>query len=252
MNTKKLITIATGLALVASIATVIPTFAETSPVQGARGNGFMNGKAGMANRGQGMMRQGIFGTVTAISGNTITVNSKKGFATTSTAVIYTVDASKATIRKGNATSTISSIAAGDIIFVQGPITGTNVAATSILDGIRGPNSATSTPVIGNGEPVVAGSVSTINGNSLVVSTVSGVTYSVDITNTKVMQGPNTASSSIIKTGDRVVVQGVVNGTSVTASTVIDQNQPPVQAQDQGQKRGFFSNIGHFFSRLFGF
>ncbi len=54
-------------------------------------------------------------------------------------MVYTVDATNAKIYKGSVTSTVavSDIAQGDTVMVQGTITGTNVAATVIRDGVGG-------------------------------------------------------------------------------------------------------------------
>ncbi len=99
-------------------------------------------------------------------------------------------------------------------------------------------------------PLVAGTISSISGNSVVITNKSNVTYTVDVTNAKIVEGQNTVTVSNIAVGDSLVVQGTVNGNSVTASSVIDQkiwnNKYPQQ------NKGFFGAIGAFFSHLFGF
>ena len=82
----------------------------------------------------GAMRNGVFGTVTAIDGTTITVDGREGSTTASTT--YSVDASNAKVIKGSATSTasISDISVGDRVVVQGTVTGDSIAATTIIDG----------------------------------------------------------------------------------------------------------------------
>lgn len=68
------------------------------------------------------------GIVSSINGTTIVIaeESNEGGAS------YTVDASKATVTdKTGATASLSGIKVGDKIFVQGPVNGTSVAATSI-------------------------------------------------------------------------------------------------------------------------
>jgi len=54
-----------------------------------------------------------------------------------------------------------------------------------------------------------------------------------------------------------VVQGTVNGTSITASSVIDQGSAPASAASGENnapkpRMGFLGSIGNFFSHLFGF
>ena len=291
ISTKKIAAIASGLALSALIA--VPAFAQMT--NGQQGNNSWQGHGGprgaQGNPGQGnpdmggpgihsggMVGHGIFGSVTAISGTTLTVTGQQGFGSTTTAsVTYTVDASNATVRKAQATSsTISNIAIGDKVMIQGTVTGTSVVATSIFDGIggqgmRGPQggrvrTASSTaPFIGNGQPVVAGSVSTISGTTLTVTTAAGTTYTVDASSAKIIQGASTIALSNIVVGNNVIIQGTINGTSVTATTVIDQvaqssNQGTYQGTNQDshgqnaptQKPGFFGGIGSFFKHIFGF
>jgi Domain of unknown function (DUF5666) len=81
---------------------------------------------------------GVSGTVSAISGSTITLLGRDGKTT------YSVDASSAKISKTSSASTgtkpttttvaISDILVGDSIGVQGTVSGTSVAATTIMDG----------------------------------------------------------------------------------------------------------------------
>ncbi len=107
-------------------------------------------------------------------------------------------------------------------------------------------------VIGNGRPIIAGTVSAIgtttSSTTVTVTTTSGLTYSVDATNAKILRGQTTVTFSTIGVGDKIVAQGIVNGTSVVASTIIDQN---ITTTGQA-KGGFLSGIGQFFMRLFGF
>ena len=283
--TKKFITVATGLVLAASVA--VPAFAQvgnpgSSQGSGARGQGngtqapgHQAGRQGGDN-GNGMMNRGVVGTVSAISGSTITLSGRQGFASTTTMTTYTVNASSAVVRKGNATSTVSAIAVGDKVMVQGTVTGTSVTAKVIIDGVynqmmggRGqngnrnnPGSASSTPFMGNGQPIVAGSITAISGSTITVTTMSSTTYTVDATNAKILQGPNPVSLSTLTVGERVIVQGTVNGNSVVATAIIDQvghiaapgstQQGQNNNKGQNQSKGFFGNIGGFFKHLFGF
>ncbi len=202
---------------------------------------------------------GVFGTVSAISGDTITVTSK-GFGQNATPATYAVDATNATVTKAGASSSVSSIAIGDMVMVQGTVSGTNVTAASIRDGVgaRGQGQKThqgSAPVIqGNGQPVIGGNVTAVNGSVLTVTNKSNVTYSIDATNATVEKGNATSSVSAIAIGDNVVVQGTVNGASVTASSVMDSgaNTASAGTTSGAHKGGFFGGIGNFFHSLFGF
>ncbi len=260
----------------------IPAFAQTNPPTGGNnGNGWANGRSGMmGNRGasgQGM-RPGIFGTVVSVNGYTLTVNGRGPGANQATTT-YTVNATNATVVKNNATSTIAVVLVGDTVSVRGTVTGTNMVATSIRDGVmvRGPGyvgpggtrmpgangQPTQNPIIkGNGQPVVAGTVATVNGNSLTITTSSNVTYTIDATNATVAKGNVASTISGITVGDYVVVQGTVAGQAVVASSVIDQPAHPItgngsgntpgNGESRGQGGGVFGSIGQFFKHLFGF
>jgi hypothetical protein len=285
MINRKIASVATGLAIVASMAVAIPAFAQTTPTSNQGYSSWSNGKGMMNNQGRGtlgrlgMIRPVAVGKVTTVSGNTITINSQTGPKPKSTEaavapLVLTIDATNAVVIKNNATSTVGAIVVGDTIAVQGTVTGTNVVATTIRDGLMtgkgigngevSGRSGTSTPRVspiqGNGQPVVAGSISVITGTSLTVTTQSGVTYTVDAANAKIVQGQTTINISNLAVGNPVVIQGTVNGTVIVASSILDQVRPAgttnnANGDNQGQnppKQGFFRGIGNFFAHMFGF
>lgn len=207
------------------------------PVAGALllGGGAIAGYAGLASAqsipttaakaGMPQRMPGVFGAITAINGSTITVSGMSKTGTTT----YTVDASSATVTKAGATSTVSSLAVGDKIAVQGTVTGTSVVATEIMDGfgasmpgMRGPGG----PMRGFGG--VMGTVSAVNGNTLTVTGKNGTTYTVDASSAKVSKVVD-LSVGDIKVGDTVGVQGSVSGSSVTAQHIMDGAPPTPQA-----------------------
>lgn len=272
MNTRKYLSLAIALATAASVATAIPVSADTtSPAAtAAQHMGQWQGGKGGIGRPSGM-KPGVFGTVASVSGTSLTVTGKQGFGSSTTSVTYTVDASNSVVKKDNATSSVSSIATGDTVMIQGAVSGTNVTATLIRDGAmmgrgmqagtgkRGlPGEGSSTPAFeGNGEPVVAGSVSAVSGETITLTNKSNVTYTVDATNAKVVEGKNaSATVSNIAVGDNIVVQGTVNGTSVAATTVVDQKVPAAgganSSNNKGGMGGILGGIGSFFKHLFGF
>jgi hypothetical protein len=269
MSNKKYISGFMILAVLATLTIAIPVLAQTTPSTNGGPDawgGHMTGKGGPRS---GIMKPGVFGTVSAVNGNIITVTGKQGFgATATTTVTYTVDATNAKVMKNNATSTVANIAVGDTIMAQGTLTGTNLVATMIRDGVmmRGTKNSNGTtpkpmnqtsPITGNGQPVIAGAVSSINGSILTITNKSNVTYTIDTTNAKIVQGQNTIAIGAIAQGDNIIAQGTISGTSMTASSVIDQ-KPDTASTTNGTKtatqpnRGFFGSIGHFFSSLFGF
>ncbi|HVZ75825.1 MAG TPA: DUF5666 domain-containing protein [Candidatus Paceibacterota bacterium] len=77
----------------------------------------------------------VGGSVTAVSGSTITITNKSN-------VTYTIDASSATItKKGASSATISNVAVGDNLLVQGTVNGNAVAASSVIDQGGAPSSS---------------------------------------------------------------------------------------------------------------
>ena len=232
----------------------------------AAGTAFAAGPGTSGN--MGARTPGIFGTVSAINGDTLTVTSK-GFGQNQSATLttYTVDATSATVTKNGASSSLSNITVGDTIMAQGTLSGTSLVATSINDGKmmgkigKNPSmgkgndgNGPQTPVIqGNGEPIVGGSVTAVSGSTLTITNASNITYTVDATNAKIIEGNATSTISSIAVGDKVVVQGTVSGTSITAYSVIDQvtataNAPP----HKGGLSGALESIKGFFHNLFGF
>jgi hypothetical protein len=286
MKSKNIISISAISAVLAAMAFGSSAYAATTNQNSQFNRGMRNGAIGERVDNQelnrGVMALGVSGKVTGVNGSTITVSGRQGLASSTTAVVYTVNATNAIVHKNNATTTVSSIVVGDTILVQGTVTGNNVVATFISDGAFGrmmgsfgdntsrgangrndnngrPNVASSTmqKVIGNGQPIVAGTVSAISGNSLTVSTASNVTYTVDTSGAKFMKGSASVTVSNVVIGDKVMVQGTMNGTSVIATTVIDQSAPANNVGTTTPRRGdvaggFFGGIGKFFMRIFGF
>jgi hypothetical protein len=97
-------------------------------------DGFGGGRGGFGGRGGGAM-----GTVTAISGTTLTVTTKAGG-------VYTVNASSATVKESGTASAVSAIKVGDTVMIQGSITTASMTAKNIEDGVpTHPTTTTTTP-----------------------------------------------------------------------------------------------------------
>ncbi len=106
---------------------------------------------------------GIFGTVSAVSGDTLTVataarparpmsvkaSTSVSASTVVAGTVYTVDATNAKIYKGSAITvvSVSAITTGDIIMVQGTVNGNSVTASSIID--QGAKNANTSSTNGN-------------------------------------------------------------------------------------------------------
>ncbi len=261
---KKYLSLIVALGLLSSGALALPASADTNtPPANRPHKGFS-----LADK-----KAEVFGTVASISGTTITVTGKarpRPMATpnTSTTVTYTVDASSATVIKNNATSSVSNIALGDTIAVHGDLNGTNIKATIIRDGAfgrddkkddkKGKGPKDPKPKLtfqGNGQPVLGGTITAINGSTLTVTNMGNVSYTVDVTNANIQRkDTGTSTVSDLKVNDVVAIQGTVSGTSVTASAVIDRGVVPApkNADANKPKPGFWGGVKGFFGRVFGF
>jgi hypothetical protein len=312
MKTANTVSWVAAVAVASTLAIVAPAFAQTNISVGAGANlagvnvqgGIHNGPNGGVWHGgpmpgmPGMVGGGIFGTVTAVSGDTLTVTggghvmhpmpeqgqSQPMMPVAPTSTLYTVNAANAQIYKGSATTTVSvsAIAVGDTVVVQGTVSGTNITATVIRDGFvpmgmpgrkffgRGASSTPSgtppnSPIIqGNGEPVIGGAVTVVNGTTITVTNASNVTYTIDAASSTVVKNGTSSVIGNIAVGDDLIVQGVVNGNSVTASSIIDQGAKTSSGGTSSSAPhgiggvigvrvgGFFGAIGGFFQHLFGF
>ena len=266
-----LIIVAGAGASLANADTTAP--AAVAPTPGAAGT--MHGRGGM----MGARKPGVAGTVTAISGNTITITAKQfafrgkpaagTTATTTppapTTTTYTIDDTNATVTKAGAASSASGIAVGDMIMAQGTVTGTNVAATAITDGFGkgmmgakgAPGAGMASLPAGNGQPIVGGAITAISGTTITITNASGVTYTVDASTAKFsVRGQTAPTIASVAVGDSVIVQGAVTGNAVTAATVTDQGAPKTASTSTTgtttKSEGFFGGIGSFFKHIFGF
>jgi hypothetical protein len=218
----------------------------------------------------------VMGTVASApdASGTFTVASEEGWkrggaeatSTRASSTTYTVTTNSSTVfRDGGATSTIAAITSGDRVMVAGTLSGTTITATSVMSGMMSKgagmppgmtmhHASTTPPFTGNGQPVIGGTIAAISGSSLTVTNKANVTYAVDASNATITK-PGTTGATIanLAVGDTLVVQGSVNGTAVTASTIVDNGASSANGDGKnGGPRGFFGAIGGFFSHLFGF
>ena len=209
-------------------------------------------------RGRGA--PGVIGVVASNNGTTLTIDHKNPKDNSTTTYTISVTGTS-TFTKNGVSTTIGNMNVGDTVLVFGTVSGTNVTATSIRDGVPSPNAnGMMSSIKGNGEPVIGGSVTAVNGSTLTVTNSSNVTYTVDAANATITKSNATTTVSGITIGDNVVIQGTVNGNSVTASSVIDNgaNASTGSIHDglgfghMGGLGGFFGGIGNFFKHLFGF
>jgi hypothetical protein len=197
----------------------------------------------------------VFGTVTAVTGSTITVQSKDVSKTGAAPVSYTVNASTAVVDKNTAASTIASVVVGDNVMVEGTISGTTITATKIHNGVMAKgvmaNNGDKNIPEGNGQPIIGGTVTAVSGTTITIANKSNVSYTIDASTAKITKNGTNSAASTISVGDTVLAQGTVNGTAVAASSIIVNTGGTSQNAEVKGHVGFFAKIGGFFARLFG-
>lgn len=123
---------------------------------------------------------------------------------------------------------------------------------------------------GNGQPVVGGTVTAVSGSNITLTNKSNVTYTVSAGSAVVKKvGVASSTAASIKIGDVLIVQGAVNGSTITASSIIDQGVPRLASTTREKMRenstttprrgsiggivgGVMGGIGNFFRSMFGF
>ena len=259
MNKKEYLPWILAAGVVIGFSLVAPAFAQGMP-----------GRPG-DNRPMGAWQQdgspapAVVGSITAINGTTLTLQAwGRGDRKDATSTTYTVDAANATVYDKGATSTLSSLATGDMIAVRGTMNGTTVTATVIRYGMNGAlgrrgmgDASRTAPFTGNGQPIVGGTVASVNGTTFTIVNSGNATYTVNAANATVVDRGTTSTIASIVTGDNVLVQGTVNGTDIAATSVIVQGEPANATATPAHRSGFdpfgfFKSIGGFFKHFFGF
>ncbi len=206
MNNTYTKTITKGLIVASIVALPLATFAQSAPTTQ------VNPTAPSSMHGKGEMKKGgmkgfhaINGTVTTIVGSTITLTTKAG-------IVYTVDATNAKYPTKPVAETLANIQTGDMLNVRGTVTTTNVAAKMITDKSYFDRT------------VFAGHVTAISGNTITITDMKNATYTVDATAAQIVKGNHAQTAETIadvKIGDRIVAIGTINGTTITATKIID-------------------------------
>lgn len=205
-----------GAVIVTAVALPIVTMAQTTNLHTFIGGLNKTHQAIMANNM-------VFGTVTGISGTTLTVTDAKG-------TVYTVDASSAKIDPGMAGAglSVANIAKGDKVVITGPVTGTSETAKTISDRSM------------NGRNIFTGTVTGAGGSVITINTIVNkvkTSYTVDVASATLLKGMGAGTaitSADIKVGDRIFAIGTLSGTNVAATSVRDlgqklarKNKPPM-------------------------
>jgi len=150
----------------------------------------------------------VSGSVTGVSGNIIYLTGTSG-------TNYTVDATSAKIRKAGATIVVSSILSGDSLSVRGTLTGTNVVATSIMDGVLAAG-ANGQAWSANRANFSAGTITALNNPSFTMQT-GTTTVTVNTNSSTIFKNANTAASfANLAIGQRVYVNGAKDNSNYIA------------------------------------
>ena len=92
-------------------------------------------------------------------------------------------------------------------------------------------------------PVVIGTVSTVNGTTLIVTpkikrkNTTPIPYTVDATNAKLMKDGTSTTISNIAIGDTVMIKGKINGAHITATSIRDNQIPKMINSKKTKKAG---------------
>ena len=177
------------------------------------------------------------GAVASINGNSITLTGENG-------ITYTIDATNATISKivNNARTTIqvADIATNDSLVVFGTASGTNIAATRIMDGAmptstgRGNRMNPAGTAVQPQKTTTTGTVASISGTSISINGANSTAYTVDVGKAKFRRKANAAMLiTDIQTGDTVKVTGMVSGANIVAAIVQDTSMGTLRDHTTG-------------------
>jgi len=177
-------------------------------------------------------RQSYSGTVAVVNGDTLALTTSQG--------AVTINITSSTTIEKTVTGTSANLGQGDFVTVSGTADNTgNIDATSITvrasgqtfpstgstfgngGGFTVPNSGAS----GTGTGITIGTISTVNGNSLTVTTTQGQ-VTVNIGPDTVIETTESGSSSDLQTGASLTVAGTtsssgsINATSITIASPV--------------------------------
>jgi len=169
--------------------------------------------------GKNKLAPGVTGTVSAVSGTTITLADKAG-------TTYAVDAANVKFPSGpfGLAESLGSIAVGDVISVRGTVSGTNVTATTIND------------ISYISRTVFGGKVASISGATITITGMKNETHTIDATNAKFTKGfrkETAITLADVKVGDMITAIGTLNGQTVAATAIQDNGTPPARAMFRG-------------------
>ena len=180
-------------------------------------------------------RQSYSGTVAAVNGDTLTLTTSQG--------TVTINISSSTTIEKTVNGTVANLGQGDFVTVSGPADNTgNINATSITVRASGQTSPSTGSTFGNGggftvpnsgasgtgTGITIGTISTVNGNSLTVTTTQGQ-VTVNIGPDTVIETTESGSSTDLQTGASLTVAGTTSSSGSINATSITIASPAVYA-----------------------
>ncbi len=157
---------------------------------------------------------GVHGSVTAVSGTTITVLGKND-------VVYTVNAANAEIEHG----TLADIAVGDIIKVKGTIEGSVIIAKEIEEKEMGDKERERNAIFERLNDLRVGIVTAITPTGFTIARFGTGTTTVTTNASTTVKAPGKHATSTIAVGSKVIVGGSTSTPdSITANFVLVLNK----------------------------
>lgn len=157
---------------------------------------------------------GIHGSVTAISGTTITVLGKND-------VVYTVNAQNAEVEHG----TLADIVVGDTVKVKGTINGSVITATEIEEKEIGDKERERNAIFERINDLRIGIVTAVTPTGFTISRFGNGTTTVTTNASTTIKTPGKNATSTIAVGSKVIVGGATSTPdSITANFVLVLNK----------------------------
>jgi subtilase family serine protease len=159
--------------------------------------------------------QHIMGTVTAMSPNSITVQTAAKVPQTITASV--VPSTK--FLRSDAAASLTDLKVGDRVVMYAKLNGDKVEAATVKFGK--PPHRQMKPMSGN-EQHIMGTATAMSPNSITVETAAKVPQTITasvVPSTKFLKSGTDASMTDLKVGDRVVIHAKLNGDKLEAATV---------------------------------